>query len=246
MEFDLLATIAMTASASIAIAVLAMAFGGGRVSRVRVAVGLALWFVLVTGLAATGALHYERGLGAPGLGVALLLPIVILALRALRTPAWRERLEAIPLSVLIGVNTIRVFGGIFVLLYAAGRLPAPFAPVAGWGDILVGVTAPALAWYAQRKGVQAHGPVFLWNSFGLLDLVAAVTLGVLSSPGPLRLIYAEPSAGIMTMLPWLLIPGFLVPLLASTHLAVFYRLSTGRYQQQVQQDRADPHHVQSI
>jgi hypothetical protein len=30
----------------------------------------------------------------------------------------------------------------------------------------------------------------------------------------------------MTTLPWLLIPGFLVPLLASTHLAVFYRLNT--------------------
>jgi len=226
MEFDLLATIAMTASASTAIAVLAIGFGGGRVSRIRLAAGLALWFVLVTGLAATEAFHYERGLGVPGLGAALLLPIVILVLRALRTPAWRERLDAIPITTLIGVNTIRVFGCIFVLLHAAGRLPAPFAPVAGWGDILVGVTAPAVAWYAYRKGVQAHVAVMLWNTLGLLDLVAAVTLGVLSSPGPLRLIFAEPGAGIMTTLPWLLIPAFLVPLLVSTHLAVFYRLGT--------------------
>jgi hypothetical protein len=32
----------------------------------------------------------------------------------------------------------------------------------------------------------------------------------------------------MTTLPWLLIPGFLVPLLAVTHLAVFYRLRGDR------------------
>jgi hypothetical protein len=29
----------------------------------------------------------------------------------------------------------------------------------------------------------------------------------------------------MTTLPWLLIPGFLVPLLATAHLAIFYRLA---------------------
>ena len=30
--------------------------------------------------------------------------------------------------------------------------------------------------------------------------------------------------GLMATLPWLLIPGFLVPLLATTHLVIFYRV----------------------
>jgi hypothetical protein len=34
----------------------------------------------------------------------------------------------------------------------------------------------------------------------------------------------EPNASIMSTLPWVLIPCFLVPLLMLTHLAVFYRL----------------------
>ena len=63
-----------------------------------------------------------------------------------------------------------------------------------------------------------------WNLFGLADLATAVSLGVLSTPGPLRRIFADPGAGLMTTLPWLLIPGFLVPLLATIHLAIFYRL----------------------
>jgi hypothetical protein len=57
-----------------------------------------------------------------------------------------------------------------------------------------------------------------------LDLVAAVGLGVISSPGPLHLIADEPGSALMTTLPSMLIPAFLVPLLAATHLAVFYHM----------------------
>ena len=226
MNFDLLASIEMTACAAVAIAVLAIGFGEDLSARIRIASGLAVWFMLVTLMAATEVLHYEHGLGVPGLGVAVMLPIVILCVGVLRSPTLHRALSAIPLSMLIGVNVIRAFGVTFLLLYSAGRLPAPFAPLAGWGDILVGLTAVPIAWLAYKRGAAAHSAVWIWNIIGLLDLITAVGLGVVSSPGPLRLIFAEPGSGIMTTLPWLLIPGFLVPLLASTHLAVFYRLST--------------------
>jgi hypothetical protein len=226
MNFDLLASIEITASASVAVAVLAIGFGQNISTRIRIATGLSGWFVLVTLMAATEFLHYEHGLGVPGLGVAVLLPIVVLSVTVLRSPTLNRGLRAIPLPLLVGVNAIRAFGVTFVLLYAAGRLPAPFAPVAGWGDILVGLTAVPVAWLVSGKGAAAHLTAWIWNVFGLLDLIAAVGLGVASSPGPLQLIFIEPGSGIMTTLPWLLIPGFLVPLLASTHLAVFYRLST--------------------
>jgi len=226
MNLDLLASIEMTASAAVAVAVLAIGFGDSVWARVRIAIGLSAWFMLVTLMAATEVLHDEHGLGVPGLGIAVLFPIAILSIVVFRSPTLYRALRAIPLSMLIGVNVIRAFGVTFLLLYAAGRLPAPFAPVAGWGDILVGLTAAPVAWLAYNKGAAAHSTMLTWNIVGLLDLIAAVGLGVVSSPGPLQLIFAEPGSGIMTTLPWLLIPGFLVPLLASTHLAVFYRLST--------------------
>jgi hypothetical protein len=137
-------------------------------------------------------------------------------------PRLREVLDRIPLTALIGVNALRVLGVVFVLLYAAGRLPAPFAPAAGWGDIFVGLTALPVAW-AVRKGVH-RGLVLAWNTLGLADLVNAIVLGVVSSPGPLQVFMDEPNAAIMSTLPWVLIPCFLVPLLILTHLAVFYRL----------------------
>ena len=129
-----------------------------------------------------------------------------------------------PLWLLVGVHTVRLLGVSFIILFAAGRLPAPFAPVAGWGDIFVGATAIPVAWLVSRQTVNARSIVWIWNVIGIADLIAAIGLGATSSPGPARLIFAELSSAIMTTLPWLLIPGFLVPLLITVHIGIFVRL----------------------
>ena len=224
MNIDLLSSIELTASVAIVIAALSITFGSNAATRIRSAAWLSAWFVLVVILGATRALYYEHGLGTPGLGLAVALPIAILCVTVARIKSLREGFHRTPLWLLIGVHTVRLLGISFIVLYAVGRLPAPFAPVAGWGDIFVGATAPMVAWLAYRRSTNAQTIVWIWNIIGIVDLIAAVGLGATSSPGPLRLILAEPSSAIMTTLPWLLIPGFLVPLLMSVHIAVFVRL----------------------
>jgi hypothetical protein len=223
--FDLLSTVELTASAALVVAAFAVAFGPDTRTRLRLTAALAAWFVVVVVLAATQALHYETGPGAPALGLAVVLPIGLLAIALLRIPTLRTGLDQAPLVLLTAVHAVRILGVSFVLLYDDGRLPAPFAPVAGWGDIAIGLTALPVAWLVASRG-PAWRPVLLtWNALGLADLATAVTLGVLSTPGPLHLIRNEPATGLMATLPWLIIPAFLVPLLVTTHLAIFYRLA---------------------
>lgn len=224
MQIDLLASIELTASAAIAIAVMATGFGKTVGDRARIAGSLAAWYALVTVTASSGMLTYPRGLGTPGLGAAVVVPVIVLVVVVLRSSSLRRALQQIPLAMLVGVNTIRILGVMFLILYAVGRLPAPFAPLAGWGDILTGLAAAPLAWFLYRGRVAGGPLLWLWNSFGLMDLVMAIGLGAVSAPGPTQLIFAKPSTTIMTTLPWLLIPAFLVPLLAAIHLAVVYRL----------------------
>ncbi len=226
-NIDLLSSIELTASAAIVIAALSIGFGFNAGTRIRSAAWLSVWFVLVVILAATRALYYEHGLGTPGLGLAVTLPIAILCITVACVKSLREGFHRVSLSLLVGVHTVRLLGITFIVLYGAGRLPAPFAPVAGWGDIFVGLTAPLVAWLVYQQGANARPIVRIWNMIGIVDLIAAVALGATSSPGPLRLIFAEPSSAIMTTLPWLLIPGFLVPLLMSVHIAIFVRLGDG-------------------
>jgi len=227
MNTDLIGSVELTASAATVIAALSIGFGSNAPARIRIAAWLTAWFVIVAILAATRALYYERALGAPSLGIAVALPIAVLCILVACVQPLHDALHRVPLWLLVGVHTVRLLGISFVILYAAGRLPAPFAPVAGWGDIFVGLTAPLVAWLVYRQGANARPIVWIWNMIGIVDLIAAVALGATSSPGPLRLIFAEPSSAIMTTLPWLLIPGFLVPLLMSVHIAIFVRLGDG-------------------
>ncbi len=126
----------------------------------------------------------------------------------------------------IAIHALRALGFTFVVLYTAGRLPAPFAPAAGWGDIFIGVTALPLAWFISRNNSNglAYSLLWLWNSLGVLDLVNAIALGATSSPGPIQLFHVTPNSSLMTTLPWIIIPCFLVPALAFLHIATFYRL----------------------
>jgi len=222
--FDILSTIGLTASTSLIISFLAYAMAETLRGRLTVAGVLIAWFVLVLAIGAGGALDPARGLGVPALGLTVVLPVVALVCAFFAFPPIRAALTATPLSALVAINTIRILGVIFVMLYAAGRLPAPFAPSAGWGDMIAGVAAPAVAWSIARFGARVRPLAFAWNIFGAADLISAIALGALSAPGPLNAFAGPPTSAIMTSLPWLMIPGFLVPSLFFTHLVIFYRL----------------------
>jgi hypothetical protein len=136
----------------------------------------------------------------------------------------RNAALAVPLPAMVAVNAIRILGVIFLMLQAEGRLPAPFAPSAGWGDIFAGVAALPLAWSILRFGRRVAPLVFAWSVIGIADLVNAIALGALSAPSPLQIFVGPPDSSAMTALPWLLVPGFLVPILLFIHIVIAYRL----------------------
>jgi hypothetical protein len=223
--FATLSAIALTASASIVVAFLSHALARTSLGRLTVAGVLGGWFALVLAMGATSALDPARGIGVPGLGLTVALPVAVLAVAFFSAPSIRNAMLAIPMPAMVAVNAVRILGVIFLILQAAGKLPAPFAPSAGWGDIFIGVTALPVAWAMLRFGPRGRALALIWNTIGIADLVNAVALGALSAPGPLQVFAGPPSSALMTTLPWLLIPGFLVPCLMFVHVVIFYRLA---------------------
>lgn len=223
--FDLLSMAELTASAAIVVFFLSSALSETPRQRAIIAAALAALFAGVL-TAAANQIFSQPGIGTAGLGLGVIMPLVLLAALGLGTGRGRDAIRRTTMASLIGVHAVRVLGIVFVLLYATKRLPAPFAPVAGWGDVAIGITAVPLALLTTGERRVPRGLIFVWNALGLTDLVVAVTLGAASAPGPLQVFRGGPSSAIMTGLPWLLIPGFLVPLLAFVHLCTFYRLRT--------------------
>jgi hypothetical protein len=221
---DTLSTIATTGGAAVVAAVLSFTLSRTIRGQLRAAMIIAVWFLVVVTLGATGALDPQSGAGPLGLGAAVLVPCGVVCFAFLLPGPAREAMWNVPLEALIAVNILRVLGASFVLLYAAHELPAPLAPVSGWGDIVVGLTAGPVAWIAARYGSSAKAWVLAWNVIGFVDLIAAIGLGATSSPGPIRLFTDPPGSSIMTTLPWIMIPCFLVPIWEALHIAIFLRL----------------------
>jgi hypothetical protein len=198
------------------------------------------WVAAVVAVAAFGG--FRPGLlGAVPVPVLAFSALVLGSMVAWRAwPAFRNAWLSIPIGALVGVNALRVGGVFFLLLFAEGRLPAPFAPAAGWGDIITGVAAIPVAALGAARPDAASRLVAAWNAFGALDLLVAVTLAFLSAPGtPYRVYTDGPGTVVMTTVPWILAATFLVPLYLLTHVTIATRLRLARVASQPHLETSD-------
>lgn len=225
MNLDLLSMAALSMSALVVVKTMTNLLGSTSWQRIQVGGLLGIWFIGVTVVGATNLIVGGGAVRTAGLGVLVVAPILILSLVTFLSSSLQERIGKFNLLPLISVQALRVLGVIFVLLFATDRLPGPFAPLAGFGDMLVGLLAIPLAW-AVASGRNPRLAISLWGFLGIADLVNALTLGVLSAPSPFQVFRNGPSSAIMPMLPWILIPGFLVPCFFFLHFVVIVKLRT--------------------
>jgi len=113
---------------------------------------------------------------------------------------------------------------VFLILHYQDLLPSVFALPAGWGDIAIGATAPLMASAISSKTSFPKKIFVAWNLLGMLDLVMAVTLGILASASPLGVLAGEVTTQVMGTFPLSLIPTFFVPLLFIFHLIALGRV----------------------
>jgi hypothetical protein len=181
------------------------------------------WLLVAVALALNGV--YRAGPDdTPTIQYGILLPILIGVAVARRSRSVARVIGAVPRPWLIGVQVFRVLGFVFLLLYAAGRLPGLFAWPAGVGDVITGGLAPAVA-LAYSRDPTRRTAVILWNAFGLLDLFVAVSTGFLTSPSRLSPFAFTPPNELITAYPLVLIPTFLVPLAVLLHITSLARLA---------------------
>jgi hypothetical protein len=106
-------------------------------------------------------------------------------------------------------------------------MPTLWALPAGVGDVVVGALAP---WIARRvETPEGKRRAILFNLFGMADLVVAVGLGIMTSPGPAQFLQTAPTSELATRFPLALVPTFLVPLAFVLHVISLWQLLGGRW-----------------
>ena len=217
---DFLGTIATVALTIFIISTLLAVLDVSRETKIVMAALLGLWVGVATAGSAAGWAALTKPF--PVMGLFVVAPLIV-AIVATAWPRARAALLGLPLPLLVGMNVGRVFAVLFLLVAAEGRMSGPFPHSAGWGDIISGVVALPLIWLA-REPAQNKAVLHLWNAFGMLDLVAAIVLGVMSAPGSLLQIFPDPGSEAMTHLPLSFVPTVLVPMWMVIHAIIWAKL----------------------
>jgi hypothetical protein len=225
-SFICMSTIAIVAAAG-ALAISSSARQGSGAAGKLVTGLVAGWMVVAFVLAWIGAYNTAPG-SVPTIEFGISVPIAIGVLAYLAVPGLRTLVHEVPQHWLIALQVYRAGGAVFLVLWGLGQLPGVFAGPAGLGDVIVGVTAPLVAWVYARSGQRSRSLATAWNIIGLLDLASALTLGFLATPSRFQLLAHDAPAGLVTQFPLVLIPTFIVPLSILLHFASLAKLAQAR------------------
>jgi hypothetical protein len=182
---------------------------------------LAAWLGIVVFAASAGIF----GPGRIPPPAAIAVPLLVFAVWVAFSRSFREYVLSPDVRTLTFLQAWRIIGFAFVIGGAYRILPNSFALPAGWGDVLVGLTAPLAALFLSRPD-RARAFV-AWQLLGMLDLVVAVTTAVLASGA------VGPVAGGLTsrelfVLPYSLIPTFGVPMVMIFHIICLWQVAARR------------------
>ena len=196
----------------------------------RVLAGLSVWFIYVGLLGYFGVVK-NTAMRPPGIAFVVVPVIVFLIFFIVRSSASARVVLAFPLWIILGTQSFRIGVELFLhQLWIEGLVPRMMTFEGANIDIYIGLSAPLIAWLSTR-GRWGLKLASAWNILGLLALLNVVTRAVLTAPGPLNLIHSEVPDRMLGTFPFLLIPGFFVPLAVVLHLlairAIGNRLRTG-------------------
>jgi hypothetical protein len=198
-------------------------------ARIALTALVGAWVGLATLAGANGALAFSPGQPIPLVGLFVAAPLAAVAALWLLSPSARAALMSVPTSVLIGLNSMRVLGALFLALAAAGRLSGPFPYSAGLGDVITGLAAIPLTLALSRGARDLDASIRGWNLFGVLDLFAAIALGLTSAEGsPVQIVHGGAGSEAMQHLPFSLVPTVLVPFYLITHAIIAAQLAERR------------------
>jgi len=179
------------------------------------------WLLGVVGLGASGLLAQGDGLLHLLMPALIVLPVAVFGMAWQTSESFREWVLAIDTGVLVILHSWRMVGTGFLFLYAYDVLPGLFAWLAGLGDMLAAFGAVLIGTALLQGRDVSRATLLGWNSFGLLDFVAAVSVGTLLRSDYLG---GAVNTDAMARLPLSLVPTVIVPLYVITHVMIYLQL----------------------
>ena len=185
---------------------------------------LLAWLAVAQYIGSNNMYFVATDTAVPTILFGLLIPLVIAAIGLRLSGSIASLVSAIPLPWIVAAQIYRVGGAIFLVLWADGRLPWQFALPAGIGDVATGCLAVVVAASLAQNAAGARRATYAWCLFGIADLVVALAMGAMTSPGRAHLFAIDAPNLLISSNPLVMVPTFAVPLALMLHGLVLWRL----------------------
>ena len=151
------------------------------------------------------------------------LPLAILATIIYMSSACKKANAILALPDLVKIHIFRLIGSTFIILALYDLLPKPFALVAGVGDLVTAVSSIFVARAIQSGKSYARRLTYIWNTFGLLDILVTSALAIIFTK--ISIDQGVQGVEFLAQFPFCFIPAFAPPTIIFLHLLVYRKLS---------------------
>ena len=185
---------------------------------------LGVWYALATYFGRAGSMGQEVFTGGPPILGLFFIGMALLSFALTRIlPKWRIVTDRIGQEYLMGFQSIRVLGGIFLLGAITGQIPWIFAIPAGLGDIWAGFMGLRAMKAVASGDLSANRKIKQANLVGIVDFAIALVTGLITSETVYQLT-AFDAPNIVGRYPLVLIPAVMVPLFLTAHFLSIAKL----------------------
>lgn len=190
---------------------------------VKVLVISAGWLILQSLIALSG--FYTVTNTIPPRLLFLVAPALIGIIILFSSPHGRNFIDKLDSSQLVLLHTVRVpVELVLYWLFLCGKVPALITFEGSNFDIISGITAIPVAWFGYNKQVLPKWLLLAWNLACLFLLLNVVIHAILSAPFPFQqFAFDQPTVAVLYF-PYVLLPGFIVPIVLLSHLVCIRQL----------------------
>ncbi|WP_170378645.1 hypothetical protein [Ruegeria atlantica] len=183
-----------------------------------------VWYAWALPLSLGGTFNVPATFGDPPVVLMFLFGAsALIWVMAWWTPLGRQISEATPLSAIAAFQIPRVMGGLFLIGWWTGDIPAMFAFPAGLGDIWAGIASWKASRALQQSAPNAHRLLARAIAIGIADFILAVLLGIVTSEGFAHLFHHN-APNIINDHPLAFFPAYFVPIFLGFHFIAIARL----------------------
>jgi hypothetical protein len=184
--------------------------------------GLVAWIIATGFLAARGV--FQDFASMPPKILLVIAPALIFTLWIALSSRIRPFVERVPAHLVVALQTFRVVMEVILYGLAAQKLLPEILTWKGRNfDILVGATAPLIAYVSVRENLLRKKISIVWNSLGLVILTNVVIHALLSTPTAFQVFFVEPSNTLVGTFPYIWLPTFVVPVAYFLHIVSIRR-----------------------